>query len=161
MQPSPVFQKHSDVVTVELPVALRVGKFAYGIFLMAMLAFALFSGIVPSPLKSPSYKGPILTVAAIAICLHYLWMGLAKYRLSVSQSSLTVSRKLWGVGWMRTYPLSAISSLRVGCKKNFVYQPLLAFDHNGKTRIFNVLLVAEGAEGLLIPVYLRFPRLRD
>jgi hypothetical protein len=148
-----------DTVSVELP---RKHKG----FVLALLALLLvvyerisvWTGNHPYHQSGETYY-ILLTTGAILLGLISFWRALARYWIRVSPGEVTLDITALGLHETRRFARSEVANLRVDEQRIFTYRPWLAFDRNGKRKFIGEELDEWKLDGLLDPIYLRFPEI--
>ncbi|HET6843029.1 MAG TPA: hypothetical protein VFK06_15345 [Candidatus Angelobacter sp.] len=126
-------------------------------WLLGGLRYIFFPINIHDPADRSGYI--ILGVAYIFSGFIHFWQALAKHRLSVSPEELTFERRAMGLHETKRYRLSEISNLRVDKRRIFTGRPWVAADYKGKRKFIGMQLISPVPQGLLDPIYARFPHI--
>ena len=152
-----------DTVSVELP-----GKGWWVSNLLFAMAGILL-GLIISVLgwnhdrtHDPEAKALYILSAAMAVlfglvaCLR----AVVRYWISVSPTEVTFEMKTLLTRDINRYARSEVANLRVDERRVFtLYQPWLAVDRHGKRKFLGPELDGSKLDGLLDPIYSRFPEI--
>lgn len=146
-----------DAVSVELPVARRT--------LWVLLSLVLFlEGLTQALSLQGHFHNRTYDIcngiATIIIAFLNLRYSFARHRVIVSPKELKHETTAFGLCTTRCYALREIKSLRVDKQRTFTYGgPWMAFERDGRLKLFGAQLAEPVPAGLLDPIYARFPQL--
>lgn len=151
-----------DMVSVELP---RRGWWVSNLlFAMAPILLGISASIVGwnhDRAHNPEAKALYILCAAIAVlsgliaCLRVL----ARHWIRVSPTELTLEMTTLLTHDISRYARSEVANLRVDERGVFTYRPWLAVDRHGKRKFLGPELDESKLNGLLDPIYSRFPEI--
>src|SRR6266481_2353070 len=148
----------SHIVSVELPVAHRyLSLLASVMWLLGGLRYIFFHININDSADRIGYI--ILGIAYIFSGFIHFWQALAKHRLRVSPEEMAFERRAMGLHQTKRYRLSEISNLRVDERRIFTGRPWIAADYKGKRKFIGMQLISPVPQGLLDPIYARFPQM--
>jgi len=81
----------------------------------------------------------------------------AQYWIRVSSTEMTFEMTALLTHDIRRYARSEVANLRVDDRGVFMYRPWLAVDRHGKRKFLGPELDESKLDGLLVPIYSRFP----
>jgi hypothetical protein len=148
-----------DTVSVELP------RWWASNLLFALAS--IFLGLIVNVLgwnhdrtHNPEAKAIYILSAAMAVLfgLVLCLRAVARYRISVSPTELTFEMTTFLTRDIRRYARSE-ANLRVDERGVFTYRPWLAIDRYGKRKFLGPELDGSKLDGLLDPIYSRFPEI--
>jgi hypothetical protein len=151
-----------DTVSVELP---RKGWWVSNLmFAMAGILLGLIENVLGwnhDRIHGPETKALYILCAAVAILFGLIacLRAVARYWIRVSPTEVTFEMTTLGTRETRRYARSEVANLRVDKRRVFTYQPWLAIDRYGKREFIGKALDKSKLDGLLDPIYSRFPEI--
>ncbi|HEY2115348.1 MAG TPA: hypothetical protein VGJ51_09670 [Candidatus Angelobacter sp.] len=151
-----------DSVSVELP---RKGWWVSRLlFAMAGILLGLIGSVVGwNHDRTHDTEGMTLYIlcAAMAVLFGLIacLRAVARYWISVSPTEVTCEMTTLGTRDIRRYARSEVANLRVDERGVFMYRRWLAVDRYGKREFLGAELDKSKLDGLLDPIYSRFPEI--
>ena len=151
-----------DTVSVELP---RKGWWAsHLLFAVAGILLGLIGSVVGwnhNRIHDSEAKALYILIAVVAVVigLAKCLRAVARYWIRVSPEEVTFEMTTIGTRETRRYARSEVANLRVDKRRVFTYQPWLAIDRYGKREFIGKALDKSKLDGLLDPIYSRFPEI--
>lgn len=149
-----------DTVSVELP---RKGWWVSNLlFVMAGILLGLIVSVLGwnhNRTHDPEAQALSILCAAMAVLfgLVLCLRAVARYWISVSPTEVTFEMTTLLTRDTKRYARSEVANLRLAERWAFTYRPWLAIDRHGKRKFLGPELDESKLDGLLDPIYSRFP----